>query len=230
MPQIPERVARPIRPSVLDALTQLVRASEYARDLGADPWQFALEWKLLSSQGLERSDVRWLVSRGYVELKREISVPAAFSRQFVDPDVPRLWNDTAFVLTDSGVAFARAFTDQPVDTDSSPKHTPTAPAPVLRQEASPKPTWDRDRRELRYRGELVKAFRVPAPNQELILEAFEEEGWPEFIDDPLPPAADQDPHRRLQATIKSLNRRQAITLIRFRGNGGERVFWQALKP
>ena len=83
-------------------------------------------------------------------------------------------------------------------------------------------------RELCYRGELVKAFRVPARNQELILEAFEEEGWPEFIHDPLPPEGDQDPHRRLQATIKSLNRRQAKTLIRFRGNGSERVFWQAL--
>jgi hypothetical protein len=205
----------------------LLRATDYARDLAVDPWQFAVEWKDLGARGLERTDVRWLVSRGYVELKREVSFPAAFQRFFIVPDVPRLWHDTAFILTDSGVAFARSFAEQPFDTDTSPDHTPTAPTPAP-QPSADKPSWDKDRRELRFRGELVKAFRVPAPNQELILEAFEEEGWPEFIDDPLPPAPDQDPHRRLQATIKSLNRRQAKTLIRFRGNGSERVFWQTL--
>jgi hypothetical protein len=210
---------------VLDALTLLLRATDYARDVAADRWQFAIEWKDLNARGLERTDVRWLVSRGYVDLKREISLPAAFRRLFVDSDVPRLWHDTAFILNDAGVAFVRSFAGHDAS-QASPDHAPIVPAAPAY--STDKPTWDKDRRELRYRGQLVKAFRVPAPNQELILEAFEEEGWPEFIDDPLPPAPDQDPHRRLQATIKSLNRRQTTTLIRFRGNGSERVFWVAL--
>jgi hypothetical protein len=34
---------------------------------------------------------------------------------------------------------------------------------------------------------VVKEFKLPAPNQETILTAFQEEGWPPRIDDPLPP-------------------------------------------
>jgi hypothetical protein len=75
----------------------------------------------------------------------------------------------------------------------------------------------------------VKRFRVPAANQGLILAAFEEEGWPRFIDDPLPRHGDEEPARRLQATIKSLNRHQASPLIRFRGNGGEKVLWEVVE-
>ena len=47
--------------------------------------------------------------------------------------------------------------------------------------------------EVRYRDEIVKRYRVPAPNQELILAAFEEEGWPQLIDDPLPPQDELNP-------------------------------------
>ena len=38
----------------------------------------------------------------------------------------------------------------------------------------------------------MKQFKVPSPTQESILAAFEEEGWPAAIDDPLPPQPEQD--------------------------------------
>lgn len=77
----------------------------------------------------------------------------------------------------------------------------------------------------------MKRYRVPARNQELILAAFQEEGWPEFIDDPLSPEPEQDPKRRLQVTIKSLNRNQLAALLRFHGNGnGLQISWEALQP
>jgi hypothetical protein len=40
--------------------------------------------------------------------------------------------------------------------------------------ASDLPHWDADRRELQVGSALVKRFRVPVSNQELILESFEE--------------------------------------------------------
>jgi hypothetical protein len=218
--------AKALHQGVIDALTRLLRAADYAEDVHVDIWQFSIEWNLLRAVGLERADVRWLVARGYVELRREVSVPAAFRRTFLEPEAPCLCRDTAFILTASGLSLARSLGDRSRVSDSDQDSNAIRPVSQERQDRPSDPSWDRDRRELRYREKIVKAFRVPAPNQELILEAFQEEGWPEFINDPLPPAPDQDPHPRLQATIKSLNRRQSNNLIRFRGNGGERVFWQ----
>lgn len=78
-------------------------------------------------------------------------------------------------------------------------------------------------------GVVVKQFKVPAPNQELILAAFQEEGWPVHIDDPLPPRAEQDTKRRLHETITSLNRHQRVRLVRFMGDGtGQGVRWELI--
>lgn len=88
------------------------------------------------------------------------------------------------------------------------------------------PSWDADRHELMIGNTIVKRFRWPAANQESVLSAFEEEGWPSKIDDPLSPNSDSDPKRRLADTIKCLNRNQTTRLIRFRGDGtGEGVLW-----
>ena len=93
-----------------------------------------------------------------------------------------------------------------------------------------RPRWDRDRQEFRVGGQLVKAFKLPSPNQRMILMAFEEEGWPPRIDDPLPPHNHVDPKRRLHDTIKSLNRNQKSSLIRFMGDGtGQGVRWHLVE-
>ena len=89
------------------------------------------------------------------------------------------------------------------------------------------PKWNRELRELRAGVLVVKRFKVPARNQELILDSFEEEGWPTCIDDPLPPLPDQDSKQRLHDTIDRLNRSQVNRMIRFRGNGnGCGVRWE----
>ena len=76
---------------------------------------------------------------------------------------------------------------------------------------------------------VVKQFRVPSPNQEAILDAFQEEGWPTFVDDPLSPVPGQSAKRRLRDTIKGLNANQAAAVIRFHGDGtGQRVTWNLL--
>ena len=110
------------------------------------------------------------------------------------------------------------------------------PAPVERLEDAPRsvngdvrPKWDRDRRELRLGGQLVKVFKLPSPLQEAILMAFEEEHWPPKIDDPLPVHPDLSQSARFHDTIKSLNRNQKSCLIRFMGDGtGEGIRWEKL--
>jgi hypothetical protein len=90
-----------------------------------------------------------------------------------------------------------------------------------------RPRWNGQLRELRCGELLVKEFRRPAPNQELVLTAFEEEGWPTQIDDPLPGTAGVDPRQRLHDTIIRLNRNQRNHLVHFRGDGsGKGVRWE----
>ena len=89
------------------------------------------------------------------------------------------------------------------------------------------PRWDAELRKLYFRDQVVKRFKWPAMNQEVVLTVFQEEGWPERIDDPLAPVEDKDPKRRLADTIKCLNRKQSRHLIKFHGDGtGEGITWE----
>jgi hypothetical protein len=89
------------------------------------------------------------------------------------------------------------------------------------------PHWDSKLRHLRWNGCLIKEFQEPAANQETILAAFEEEGWPPHIDDPLPQSPEIDPKRRLQDAIKRLNRSQVHRLIKFRSDAnGSGIGWE----
>lgn len=89
-----------------------------------------------------------------------------------------------------------------------------------------KPRYDTDLRELWLGEKLVKRYRTPAKNQELILQVFQEENWPARIDDPLVPLDEIDCKLRLRDTITALNRHQVTCLIRFHGDGtGNGVCW-----
>ncbi len=74
---------------------------------------------------------------------------------------------------------------------------------------------------------LIKHFKQPAPNQELLLAAFQEQDWAEHIDDPLPQQRDLDPRERLRDTVKLLNRSVRSWGLRFHvEQNGEAVRWE----
>ena len=79
--------------------------------------------------------------------------------------------------------------------------------PKTRRRRRSIPHWDARSRELWFGNRLIKQFQVPAANQEIVLDAFEERGWPPCIDDPLPTDGEVDPKHRLQNTLLRLNRR-----------------------
>jgi hypothetical protein len=169
--------------------------------------------------------------KGWVEQGIETTLPGEARRSFRSTKGLRFLKRTGFVLTPAGVDAARQLASddfEPIElrdvesvrSAAFPAAVPAAPA------ARVVPHWDADLQELRVNGLVVKQFKVPAPNQEMVLAAFQEEGWPARIDDPLPPQADQDPKRRLHDTIVSLNRTHKHRLIRFMGDGsGEGVRW-----
>lgn len=215
-----------------EALALLLEAFEYAREVDRELWDFAVEISSLQQAGCTNSEFRWLVCRGFLDHAQETTLVGeptrAFKRSRGAPGLTFRRN-TCFVLTETGYRFAKSSLEidasRPVTVPFRRRGREDAPA----DGRSSQPHWDRDRQELRVGSVVVKQFKVPAVNQERVLAAFEEEGWPVRIDDPLPPLADQDPKRRLHDTINSLNRSQKRKLIRFEGDGsGQGVRWHLI--
>lgn len=216
-------------PRLCAALQEFLKALDYAHDLRANAWDFAIELSWLRRLKLSNSDVRWMVGRGLVSYALETTAPGDVERSFTQPARLIFCKRTCFTLTPKGAALGREICAssgpyphrEDLETVEPPRLTLVAAV------KAPVPKWDRDRQELRVGDVVVKRFRVPAASQEAILAAFEEENWPTRIDDPLPPRSDQSPKRRLQETIKSLNRNQKHALIRFQGDGSAQgVIWE----
>jgi hypothetical protein len=104
---------------------------------------------------------------------------------------------------------------------------PSSPSP-REHRVEEAPIWDAARRRLSLAGRVVKQFRQPAVSQERILDAFQEDGWPPRIDDPLPPnGSTQTPQDRLHDAIKALNAHQLEAHIHFYRDGtGHGVGWE----
>ena len=218
---MPQAVPEPVE----WALGALLDSLELARDAGHSCWDFAVEVGTLQAAGLRNSELRWLACKSLVEHARETTELTADNRSFETTGLLNLTSKTCFVLTASGEELARTLRP-----GASSEPTQVAPQRESGQSASDeKPFWDVDRYELRWQGKLVKKYTVPSPNQRKVLLAFEEEGWPCRVDDPLPPHPELDPKRRLHDTIKSLNRHQEQRLLKFLGDGtGEGVRWEPI--
>ena len=216
--------ATEVAPKLQAALVHMAQASEYARDVRRNAWDFALGIESLVALGVTESDLRWLVSKGYVEHACEITRSCNAVRRFRPSRSLAFPKKTCFVLTDAGALAAATLSDGP---DTLPLvHAQDQRGPSTSGQSVILPHWDSDDRVVRVGQCIVKRYRVPAPNQEAILAAFQEEGWPPHIYDPLSPQADQDPKCRLHDTIKRLNRHHIRWLLRFAGDGtGERVCW-----
>jgi hypothetical protein len=227
------------------ALHLLLQGHEYSAELGRDAWEFSVELTGLRELGLTKNDLRWLLHKNYVIPALEVTAPEDSRRMFHPCGKHSLAAQCCFILTQDGVAAARSIAPLVPVGGTVPvlgvSDGHAVQEPSFAQVGAPRsngalvspsrngstPSWDKDRRMLRYGTDLVKQFKVPAPNQELVLEAFEEEHWPTRIDDPLPVHANIDPKRRLHDTINSLNRNQRVTLLRFLGDGsGEGIFWE----
>ena len=230
--------------SIRKGIAILIEAKTCADDLGVSRWQFAVERAELERLGMSTTELRWLVGRGYIAHAAETTTADAHERQFAVQHSTRFVRDTCFVLTSAGEGLGPQFLRSPeeaaIATTQEPtgwpsKPTPPTSSPLAAVTGSPgvtqapdaSPCWDPIRRLLTLDGHVIKHFRVPAPIQECVLDAFAEEHWATHVDDPIPPSANIDPKRRVQSVIMSLNRNQQKPLLRFRGNGcGTGIVWE----
>ena len=208
------------RGRILLALSMLRDAWDGARDLQVPAEEFALEMRPFYAAGLTNTDLRWLVAKGYVDHLQEQIDAQTGSRLFRRSHSLTITPDSCFVLSAAGLGFASEWAHCPPPS-FRPSEAPKPPAPC-----TPVPCWDGRLRTLRWKDFLVKRYRVPAINQERILTALQEEGWPSRIDDPLPPAREIDPKARLHDAIKGLNRNCVHALLCFHGDGtGRGLIW-----
>jgi hypothetical protein len=226
-------LAAPILRRSSEGLRLLLDAYQYAVDVGHSVWDFAVEIETLRQTGWTNSEFRWLVCKSFVQHAIETTPASDETRSFRQPRrAPGLLfvGKTCFVLTEAGFQFASRVLESPSVIHGEPSLAAVA-SDASRCPNGPRPKWDPERQELRVGDLVVKQFKVPAANQERILAAFEEDGWPIRIDDPLPPATEQDPKRRLHDTINSLNRNQKRHLLRFIGDGtGQGIRWELAEP
>jgi hypothetical protein len=201
------------RTRLATTLPVLQEAIEDAREIGVDPWQCALSARELIETGLTGTDLRWLVGLGYLLHAEEITIGNDACRVFRSICSLAINATTCFLLTPQG----NAFCDELLGVVEC----------GLSNVMAVQPHWDAAHRTLMWNGLLVKRFRTPATNQEVILQAFEEEGWPPRIDDPLPGVVELDPKVRLHDAIKRLNRSRLCQRLRFCGDGtGDGVRWE----
>ena len=173
------------------ALEELARAAAYALEADCSPWDFAVEIETLTNAGLTTSDLRWLVIKGYLEHAYEITGDGDAQRRFQPCRHLAFGKRTCFVLTDLGsrLTAPQALGVARICADGLPGKDAAPPSPVESRTGLAF-VGQRASYSVSVGSQIVKQYRVPSLSQEAILDAFEEEGWPPAIDDPLPPQFD----------------------------------------
>jgi hypothetical protein len=186
------------------ALEELRTAWNAAQSCELDPWEFAVGIGALFRAGVTETELRYLLAKGLAERANEATRPNDTTRRFRSVKSLALDTSACFVITDEGRRLSAR--------DSNEHATKRSD---LRCESLLKPFWEAKRRELWLGDVLVKRFTRPARLQELVLAAFQELGWPQFIDDPLPRKSGISPQARRYDVAKNLCRAQKPLQIKF---------------
>jgi hypothetical protein len=203
-------------------LLHLLEAYDYSVEFGRDVWDFAVPLPDLRTDGVRSAELRFLICAGYA-LHAVVTRDAGAAGQVPQPPINLTFtDDSCFVLTKEGAEIGRALSSHDGDGDlDGETDAPGGPDGLA------VPFWDPDLLELHYRGRLVKKFRQPSPDQETILNSFQELGWVRRIDNPLPPRSGQTEQQRLHGTVRRLNLHQQNRLIHFCSDGhGQGVCWR----
>src|SRR6516165_2401397 len=194
---------RPTTRHLQPGLLQLYQGYRCAQHFSQSVWQFAIDIEDLRHSGFSDADLHELVRGGYLEHRVEITPAQDIKRTFRKASGGRFTIKSCFVLTETGVPLALKWAKAENGIDS--------PDDTCR------PQWDRSHRELRFGGVLVKKLPHDAKNQELLVEAFEEDRWRGRIFDPVPPVAGKNCKQRFHDAVVKLNMHQRHRLLRFRG-------------
>lgn len=207
------------------ALALLRQGAEDAREFGESVWDFAVEIDRLHECGVTNNDLRRLVREGQIEHRLEIRSLRADARCFRSIANLCFTKRSCFILGTPHGASAAAF----MKNGATHNHEMTVPPAEPVAVDLLRPCWDADLRQLRLGDWIVKEFRQPSARQVAVLSAFQAQGWPPRINDPLSATDVGNVQGLLHYTIQNLNRNQLWKLIHFFGDGTRRgVCWRLL--
>ena len=205
-------------PAVLLAAQALLKAHEQSGPGGRPNWQFAVRLQELRSLGVTESALRRLLLDGRVQHRIEQIKPHSRKRVFRTCSSGYFDENSCFLLTEEGVVWAQRITTLKLFS------SPTGVSDSLVSGLPEKPHYDH--RVLRWGTFEIIRFGRSAPTLERIIEKFEELGWPERIDDPLPPKGKNN-KKRLRDAVRNLNEKQKVRLMEFHADGtGKGIRWQ----
>jgi hypothetical protein len=196
------------------AYTDLLTARLEARERGAGERPAPLPASHLVGQGVPRYVLGWMLYQGHAEAVGPDGSPAFAGLGALEAG--------SIALTDRGEAFALTLFGLLVSEDPGAAEA----AWGMFQVGDLLPHYDPDERVFGWGHHVLKRFVQPAGNQVLALGAAQEQGWPRWLDDPLPARAGRESKAQLHDTIQALNRNQRPHLVRFVGDGtGRRYGW-----
>jgi len=193
------------------ALVLLNDATSFARDTGRDAWDYCLRLEELLSAGLTVADCRWLADKKLVDA-RDLGQGRG-RRGGNKPRKPTFTRATHFVLTVAGAAYAAEL--RSANGKPRAKNVKGAAHRARGTEGMGNPRWDSRLLVLHVDEIAVKKFQAKARNQMAVMAAFEAQGWPRQIHNPLNSCS---PARRAQAladAVHGLNRNLRAKVIRF---------------
>jgi hypothetical protein len=199
-----------------------------ALDQNQSPRAHPLPWSAFQEQGIAEPVLHWLLYQGHIEHLSGAPLGARAGRVgTVLVESVLLTENSCFALTEAGAVFADHFLAEVF----AEEENVVAVAREMLLLGRLVPAFNSRKRVLSWGSHVLKCFRQPSPNQELLLCAAEEMAWPGWFDDPLPPVPQTSSKVRLHDAIKALNRHQAPYLVHFKGDGtGTRIGWEYRQP
>jgi hypothetical protein len=193
---------------LVPCLGMLQQAHDAAQHRKHDPWDFAVCIEELFPCGVNATDLRYLLDCGIILGAVEQSDPDVAGRTFRPLQNLQLRAPISVVLAPGNNA------------ELAQWRTSVRVAVEL-------PCWNEATGELTLGGVLLKRLKVSAINQRCVLDVFQEEGWPERIDAPLPLSGEDDTQPYLGYTIRRLNSSLLRPLLRFcKDSTGEGIRWE----
>jgi hypothetical protein len=207
----------------LFAYLDLLVARREAAEQGLEPASKAVPLTHFRGRGTADSILLWLLFQAHIEHLHLVPGVGRAPDGTRPADSLLLGETSCFTLTDRGEAFADGFLAG-VFAGKGPELEAAWDLLLLGRLT---PRYDREDRVFAWGHRVLKCFRQPSQNQEIIRCAGEELGWPPWFDDPLPRSGGRWAGVRLHNTIKALNRHQEPYLVHFKGDGsGRRVGWE----